>query len=114
MSGEITKEEILLMIEMQGKSAAAMENIANSLRQIAEHQKDIFAKLNNGLGKSITEAVSKEFAGCIANCTAHGILMGKVKTDTGWMKWTFGAVAVVVAVALVVLKFLAWMGSVKP
>lgn len=38
---DITKEELMAMIEVQGKTAAAMENIANSMRVISETNKEI-------------------------------------------------------------------------
>lgn len=111
---EITKEELLAMIDVQSRSAAAMENIANSLRMVSEQNKD-FVKSQAELVKNAIEEREK----CTANicivldkgikeATKEALgskaIIDSIKSDTGWLKIILGSAALIILIATVVVN----------
>jgi len=116
---EITKEELLAMIEVQSKTASAMENIANSIRQIYEQNKEL-VKSQSEIVKNFTE----EREQCTAQiCTTlkEGIkatgdsasinkaTIDKIRDDTFWTKIILGSVALIASLALLITQFIHWV-----
>lgn len=113
---EITKEELMAMVEVQGKTAVAMENIANSMRSISEHNKELVAaqkSIVEGCGKcqiqtceKLVAAVEKKIDEKSKGTDETKTDIKAIRSDTSFMKWVFGGVGLVVGIALVILKLM--------
>jgi len=116
---EITKEELLAMIDVQVKSASAMENIANSIRQMTDLNKEVLAS-HKELIKTVTEHTEKcqgsicsiveakmNFAG--ARCAENKTLLDNIDKNIFWVKITAGSIGIVTALALALTKFTHWI-----
>ena len=112
---EITKEELLAMIEVQTKSATSMENIANSLKQVSEQNKE-FVKAQQDLVKASIEEREKCTANiCLVLKTGLDLsskevetsrtVIDKIKEDTFWVKVIFGSIAFIVAIVSGIMAF---------
>jgi len=112
---EITKEELLAMIEVQTKSATSMENIANSLKQVSEQNKE-FVKAQQDLVKASIEEREKCTANiCLVLKTGLALsskevetsrtVIDKIKEDTFWVKVIFGSIAFIVAIVSGIMAF---------
>ena len=115
---DITKEELMAMIEVQSKTATAMENIASSMRSISENNKEIVASqklLVDGCSKcqatvcekliaAVEKKIDDKSTGMVD--TKKDILA--IKGDTTFMKWVFGGVGLVVAIVVAIFKIMSW------
>ena len=97
MSDDITKQEIMAMIEVQSKTAQQMERIANSLHSITEEQKVITSQLTNGIVEKITAAISTRCEQCRKK-------IDNMCTDLLWVKIIIGSISLVAMIALVIIK----------
>lgn len=86
MVDQITKTELMAMIEVQSKSAEQMEKIANSLHTIVEKQ----------------ETISQHLSGCTA-CKETIKIMAK---DVLMLKWIWTSLAGIVALGLAIVHIL--------
>mgnify|MGYP007017463400 CR=1 FL=1 len=123
---EITKEELLAMIEVQNKSASAMESIANSLRQVTEQnrvQAEVSREAVRVHAEEVKEAIkcqelnNKESREEYCKILSDGIkrtsdthteqlgISGKIKEDTGWLKIIIGSSTLIILIASVILQF---------
>lgn len=111
---EITKEELIAMIEVQTKSASAMENIANSLRMVSEQNKE-FVKTQSELVKNAIEEREK----CTANicivldkgikeatkeALGQKTILDGIKSDTMWLKIILGSATLIILIATVIVN----------
>jgi hypothetical protein len=104
---EITKEELLLMLDVQGKNVAQMTIVAEQLKSLAETNKTIVAKLTNGMAsdlKSVKNAVcgSENETGILK--TVKSIQYNSKKSAM-----YVGFIAGAVAVSLAVMQFVYWV-----
>ena len=89
---EITKEEIALLVEVQGRAAVNLEKIAASLKDLTEEQEDI-AKIQKQLyeevisGKILTK-------------------LDKLHFDVVFSKYLFSSISIIVIVAYVVIRLI--------
>jgi hypothetical protein len=111
---EITKEELIAMIEVQGKSATAMENVANSIRLVTEQNKEL-VKSQNELIKCFAEEREKCTANiCVTLKTgiesatketlAYKGIIDKIRDDTFWIKIIIGSATLIFAIAVLLTK----------
>ena len=87
---EITKEEIAIMIDVQSKSVANSEKIANSLKDVVDEQKSI----REQQGKLLEEFTK----GTIV------IKIDRITEIVTSLRNLFGAIGVIVIVAAVIIK----------
>lgn len=95
---EISKEEMMMFLEVQSKSAAQMQLVAEQLKTISEIQKDIVSRLTNGLSSDIksTKAMVAEIKDSSKS----------VREDIFQTKIIVGACSLVICVAIVVINFI--------
>jgi len=112
---EITKEDLLLMAEIQSKVATQMENIANSLRTITDTQRDINSRIHDGMTKDIGDSVEKSIKSnlsiCNTTCTGLKEIVGKVRDDTFWIKIILGSIALIVTLSVAIQQFIHWVNN---
>lgn len=111
---EITKEELLAMIEVQSKTATAMENIANSIRQVSEQNREQLkaqTELNKSLSEEREKCTSRMCATLkegIENATEKsGIsktVIDSIKSDTNWLKIILGSATLIILIATVIVN----------
>lgn len=112
---EITKEELMAMIDVQSKTATAMENIANSIRQVSEQNKEL-VKTQTEIVKTFSEEREKCTANICAtlktgieNATkeanANKATIEKIRDDTFWLKIILGSATFIAILASIVLHF---------
>jgi len=89
---EITKEEISLLVEVQGKTVVNLEKIANSLKEIVEEQEEV-SKLQKDVYKEL-------ISGSILS------KLDKIHFDVVFSKYLFGSIGVIVIVASVIMKLM--------
>lgn len=116
---EISKEELMAMIEVQGKTAAAMENIANSMRAISEQNKELVSAQKNisescvvcrqQICDKLITAVDKKFEENADGCGATVKVISDIKNDTSFLKWTIGSVALITGIVVVIIQFTHWV-----
>lgn len=111
---EITKEELIAMIEVQSKSAIAMESIANSVRQSSEQNKET-VKLQSELVKSIQEererctaniclVLEKGINKATSEATVNKGIIDGIKGDTGFLKIIIGSSTLIILIVTVFLQ----------
>jgi hypothetical protein len=112
---DITKEELVAMMEVQSKTATAMENIANSIRQVSEQNKEL-VKLQSDIVKNFQEEREKCTAQiCITlkggietatkEASANKATIEKIRDDTFWLKVILGSATLIVAIVMVLTHF---------
>jgi hypothetical protein len=128
MENEISKAELLAVIEVMSKNATQLENIANSFRTTCEELKEINQRLNNGIVDDIKEAVTgkvnnivdevKEVKDIVSNNYSNiltlidpekGFPVVKssvlaTKEDIGKAKWFIGIIGFAIIVSTVILR----------
>ena len=108
MPEEITKAELNAMIDVQAKSAEHLAHIAKSLSDIVTREEKIYNRLYNGLSKEIKDDVVKEVKDCNASTSKIVIenkdTLGKVLGNTVFLKWIYGGLFSLVALAWLVLQ----------
>lgn len=108
----ITKQEILAMIDVQAKSAAAMENIANSIRQLHESQKEIVELQQEALDRDTRErAECKEHVSCKFASTAYVPdptikAIDDIAKGVRFLKVVFTSLLGVIGIGMVVLELI--------
>jgi hypothetical protein len=116
---DISREELMAMIEVQGKTATAMENIANSMRAISEQNKDLVVA-QKGLADScivcrqqicdkLIVAVEKKFDEKQVGFTEAKKALSDIKSDTSFLKWVLGSVAMITGITVVIIQFIHWI-----
>lgn len=113
---DITKEELMAMVEVQSRTAAAMENIANSMRSISEQNKEMMnaqrnivescAKCQAQTCEKLVQAVEKTIEDRMGSMATLRSNIEDIKGDTSFMKWVFGGVGLVAGIVLVILKLM--------
>jgi len=113
---EITKEELMAMIDVQSKTATSMESIANSIRQISEQNKELvktqgeMLKGLSGEREKCTSQICLTLKSGIEIATkealAHKGTIDKIREDTFWLKIILGSATLIALLASVVLHFL--------
>ena len=117
---EISKEELLAMMEVQSKTATAMENIANSIRLNTENLKEI-TKTQAEFVKQCQEGrmdcqgkICGQLEKLVKDKSELWVptkaTIDKIKEDTFWMKIIFGSITFIIAIALGVQQFIHWLG----
>lgn len=117
---DITKEELLAMMDVQSKTATAMENIANSIRQVSEQNKEL-VKTQAEIVKSFQEEREKctsqicltlksgiETATKEAN--ANKTTIEKIRDDTFWLKVIIGGATLIALIVSGIVKVLGHRG----
>ena len=120
---EITRDELLAFTDAHAKSAVALEKISDNLGLIVKNQEKILDIITNGMTKDIVDGVTKNYnevhketIHCLTDISS-GIkdLPSQFKTvidnsdmskDIDHAKFLFGAVALIVVIAVVILKFM--------
>ncbi|HUS87965.1 MAG TPA: hypothetical protein VMW91_01115 [Desulfosporosinus sp.] len=112
---DISKEELLAMIEVQSKSAASMESIANSMKTMAEQYKELLASqqemlktTNDGRAfcrDKICEVFKKEINTAVTPIASYGTTLNKTYDAVKTAKIFIGVVALAIIVVTVVLRF---------
>jgi hypothetical protein len=92
MPSEITKEELAMMIDVQSKSVANLEKIANSLTNLVEEQKN--------LNQSQKELLLELKDGTLKK------KLDKICGDVLYTKWLFSSVGVLIILVTVLSKIL--------
>jgi hypothetical protein len=112
---EITKEELLAMIDVQAKAATAMESIANSNRQISEQNKET-VRLQSEIVKSIAEerekctaniciVLEKGLKAALTAASPNTTVIETIAKDTFWIKIIFGSIAFITAIVGGIMAF---------
>lgn len=111
---EITKEELMAMIDVQSKTATAMESIANSIRQLSETNKDIldeqrlFIKQCVEGRTSCQSTICTKFKEAVESAVKPAIeikdVIGKVRDDTFWLKIILGSATLIGLLAGILFK----------
>jgi hypothetical protein len=112
---EITKEELLAMIDVQAKAATAMESIANSNRQISEQNKET-VRLQAELVKSLAEerekctanicvVLEKGLKAALTVATPNNTTLDAIAKDTFWIKIIFGSIAFIAGIVGAIMAF---------
>lgn len=111
---DITKEELLAMIDVQTKSAIAMESVANSIRLVSEQNKELVKSQ-----AEIVKAFSEEREKCTAQicvtlkssiesatkeASANKAVIDSISKDTFWIKVIFGSIAFIAAIVGVIMS----------
>ena len=108
MTDEITKAELNAMIDVQAKSAEHLAHIAKSLSDIVAREEKICNRLYNGMSKEIKDEVVKEIKDCNATTakviTDNKTTLGKVLGNTIFLKWIYGGLFSLVALAWLILQ----------
>lgn len=117
---EITKEELLAMIDVQGKAAQAMENIANSVRQMTEQNKDILishkelvktvTEHTDHCKKSICDVVDRNITTATEKCAENKALLTGIDKNIYWVKIIVSAATLIITLALVITRYTHWLG----
>ncbi len=112
---EITKEELLLMLDVQGKNVAQMTIVAEQLKSIAETNKTIVAKLTNGMASDL-KCVKNTVCG---SDTEEGLkkICSTMRDNTKKSAQYVGFIALAVVIALALMQFVHWSthwGEKKP
>jgi cell division protein FtsL len=105
MSEGITKEELMMLVEVQTKTAAQMERVVMSLSTIVEDQKKILDKLGNGVVKEIEAYMEK---GCNKICQDIAGLkvdISESKNKLNWLTIILGSVTLIVVISTAILNF---------
>ena len=118
---EITKEELMAMIDVQSKTATAMENIANSIRQVCEQNKElvktqtemvkVFSEEREKCTANICVILDKGIKDATKEATSNKSVMDKIRDDTFWLKIILGSATLIALIASVVLHFLGHQGN---
>lgn len=100
---EITKEELLMMLNVQGKNVEQMTIIAQQLQSLAETNKLIVAKLTNGMAsdlKSVKLAVcgSETQEGLVKTCEV-------IRDSSKKSAIAIGIISLAVIVSLALMNF---------
>ena len=110
MSDEITKAEILAMIEVQAKSAEQLATIAGSLKDIVDREEKISNRLFNGLSSEISTKVTNKMAECqtivVKDLTEIKKVGFKISGGVTFLKWIYGGLFGLVAFAWLILQVL--------
>jgi len=112
---EITKEELLAMIDVQAKAATAMESIANSNRQISEQNKET-VKNQAELIKTLSDerekctaniciVLEKGLKAALTAASPNTTVIDTIAKDTSWIKVIFGSIAFIVAIVGGIMAF---------
>lgn len=111
---DITKEELLAMIDVQTKSAIAMESVANSIRLVSEQNKELVKSQ-----AEIVKAFSEEREKCTAQicltlksgietatkeASANKVTIDSISKDTFWIKIIFGSIAFISAIVGIIMS----------
>ena len=105
MPGGITKEELMMLVEVQTKAASQMERVVMSLSTIVEDQKRILEKLGNGVVKELESSVEK---GCDRVCKEIGSLKIDVSESKGKLNWLtiiLGSATLIAVISSALLNF---------
>lgn len=108
---EFSKEEFLLMLDVQSKAASQMTIVAEQLRAIAESNKIIVAKLSNGMSSDLKEVKvailgSESEVGIKKSCE-------NIRDNTKKSAQSVGIISVAVIVALALMQFVHWTSHLK-
>jgi len=113
---DISKEELLAMIEVQSKSAASMESIANSMKTMAEQYKELLASQQQMLKTTqdgrvicrdkICEDFKKEITMAVSPISTYGETIGKTYDAVKMARTLIGVIALAIIVVSVILKFI--------
>lgn len=117
MAGEISKEQLDAMLEVQTKSAAALEKIANSFNDITSVQDkliDMFAevdkKMSNGLCDKVVSKVDEKMSALVKPLAEkqQSILNNTedIQGKATAVSVVIGAAALVIIIAVVVVRVL--------
>jgi len=112
---EITKEELMAMIEVQSKTATSMESIANSIRQVSEQNKEL-VKTQAEIVKSFSEEREKctmqicatlktGIENTAKEASASKGTIDKIREDTFWLKVILGSATLIAIIAGIILHF---------
>ena len=101
---EITKAELMAMIEVQTKTAQQMERIAASLATITADQKELNTLILNGFPKKIIDGLREGCKPCMGNTEATAKTIERMATDIQHTKWIVASVSFIVAVVWVIIK----------
>ena len=113
----LTKAEIMAMLEVQKEAATQMEKIASSLHDISKNQEALLNSMSelektfrNGLCDKVVEKVNKEIGVVVQPfSTGQKQLLDKVtivKDNTTWLKHIIGASTLIIIIVTVIVKVL--------
>ncbi|MFA6971834.1 MAG: hypothetical protein WC208_10585 [Gallionella sp.] len=113
----ITKEELLAMLDVQSKNAEHLILIATHFQTLVESQNKILARLQNGMAKEIKDGVNGYLTEALKTFKEQMDRVEKVNTsvkdDTRWIKVIFGSIAIIVAIGMVIMQLIHWLGHVN-
>ena len=101
----ITKEELMMLVEVQTKAASQMERVVMSLSTIVEDQKKILEKLGDGVVKEIENSMEKS---CDRVCKEIDLLKTDVsesKSKLNWLTIVLGSATLIAVISTAVLNF---------
>ena len=120
-----TKDELKMMIEVQGKATEQMVLVAQRLQEISTTQSSllrqqelshdahekIIARLYNGMANDIVKGIVNGMTDKISQISQDRLRDTKIlesfKKDTGWQKLIFGALMSLIAIAFLVNQIVA-------
>ena len=118
---EITREDLLLIAEIQGKVATQMESVANSVRAMAENNKEIativrdmpsmYSKSREICLRNMTECVEERVNGVKTVPNENKIILQKVRDDVFWMKIIIGSVGLITTLVVVLTQISVWLST---
>jgi len=100
----ITKEELMMLVEVQTKTASQMERVVMSLSSIVEDQKKILDRLGDGIIKELESSMEKS---CNRICQEIAELktdMNENKSKLNWLVIILGSASLIAILGTVILR----------
>jgi len=116
MSGDITKGELMAMIEVQEKSTQQMVLIAERLKEILKEQKEANLFIKDGLADLICKNVQTTMhiyhESCVEDASRIESKLDTVKNGMFWLQLVVGGSVGLGAIVFGVAKILHWLTAI--
>jgi len=105
MSEGITKEELMMLVEVQTKTASQMERVVMSLSTIVEDQKKILEKLGNGVVKELESSLEKSSDKICKEIDLLKTDVNESKSKLNWLTIILGSATLIAVMSSALLNF---------
>lgn len=116
MANDITKGELMAMIEVQEKSTQQMVLIAERLKEILKEQKEsntyIREHLSNAVCKNVQNAMSVYHESCVEDASRVEGKIDNIKTNMFWLQVVVGGSVGLGVLVFGIAKFLHWLTTI--
>jgi len=109
----ITKEELMMLVEVQTKTASQMERVVMSLSTIVEDQKKILDKLGDGVVKEIENSMEKSCNKICQEIANLKVDVNESKSKLNWLTIILGSITLIVVISTAVLNFSSGMYQIR-